>query len=172
VKRRSFLKRGLLGGLLLSTAGGLGLALFPSRIDKKPTRKLLVLDERRFAVLAAVAARTVRAEGADPVEIAHLVDQSFSMRGPEMQKDFVQALTLLENALAGFLFDGRGKPFTRLTPEAQDAVLMNWRDSRLAVRRGGYKVLSSLTRAAYYAQPSSWAGVNYPGPPTISGQPT
>ena len=147
MKRRSFLKRGLLGGFLLSTAGGLGLGLFPSRIDYKPTRKLNVLDERRFSVLAAVAARTVRADGAGPVEIAHRVDEVFAQRGPEMQKDFVQLLTLLENALAGFLFDGRRRPFTRRRPEAQDAVLRDWRDSSLAVRRGGYLVLRKLTPA-------------------------
>jgi hypothetical protein len=78
---------------------------------------------------------------------------------------------VLESALAGMIFDGRTKPFTRLSPEAQDAVLAHWRDSRLLVRRTGYQVLRKLTCAAHYAQPTSWASVGYPGPPTLA-QPT
>ncbi len=172
MKRRSFLKRGLLGGFLLATAGGLGLGLWPSLIERKPRRPLKCLDERHFGILAAIAARTVQAPGADPIEIAHAVDETFGLGVPEAQHDFRQLLLLFENALAGLVFDGRWKPFTRLSPEAQDAVLVSWRESKLVVRRGGYHVLRKLTLAAHYANPASWPTVSYPGPPQISGQPT
>jgi hypothetical protein len=168
MKRRSFLKRGLFGGFLLATAGGLGLGLFPSLLERKPRRALKVLDEKRFAVLAAIAARTVQAPGADPIEIAHAVDATIALGVPEAQSDFRQALLLFENALAGLLFDGRTKPFTRLSPEAQDAVLLAWRDSKLVVRRAAYHSLRKLTLAAHYANPTSWPTVGYQGPPQIS----
>jgi hypothetical protein len=158
----------LLGGVLLATAGGLGLVVWPSRIVHRARRPLRVLDERQFAILAAVAARMVTAPGADPIEIAHGVDLTLTFGSLEAQKDFQRLLLLLESALAGLAFDGRGRPFTRLSPEAQDAVLAAWRDSRLVVRRSGYQALRKLTEAAHYASPSSWASVGYPGPPQIS----
>jgi hypothetical protein len=171
VKRRTFLQRGLLGGVLLAV-GGAGLARWPSLLTHQPKSPLKTLDEKEFAVLAAVAARTVRIEGADPVQIAQSIDDLMSRNPPEVRSDFKKLLGLFENALAGLIFDARPKPFTRLSPEAQDAVLKNWRDSRITVRRAGYQALRKLTCAAHYAQPSCYASVGYPGPPQISGVPT
>jgi hypothetical protein len=163
MKRRTFIR----GALLLVGAGGAGLALYPTKRDYAPKRALKVLDDKRFAILAAVAERTVRAEGADPVEIAHRIDDIFATAVPEAQSDFKQLLWLFENALPGFLLDGRPRPFTRLSPVAKDAALLHWRDSRLAVRKSGYQALRKLTLAAHYSQPTTWASVGYPGPPPI-----
>jgi hypothetical protein len=167
VNRRTFLRRGLVGGAVLA-AGGVGLGLWPSLIERKPRTRLKVLDDKQFAVLAAVASRTVRAPGADPVMIAQSIDDLMSRAVPEVQSDFRKLLGLFENALAGMIFDGRPKPFTRLSPEAQDAALAHWRDSRIVVRRAGYQVLRKLTCAAHYVQPSCWPSVGYPGPPQLS----
>jgi hypothetical protein len=171
VDRRAFLQRGLLGGALLAAAGGIGLVSWPPRIGGRPRRSLRVLDERQFAVVCAIAARTVRVPDADPIEIAHGVDQTLTYGAPEAQRDLGKLLLLFENALAGLAFDGRVRPFTHLSPEDQDAVLRAWRDSRITLRRCGYQVLRKLTEKAYYATPASWAGVGYAGPPTI-GRPT
>jgi hypothetical protein len=164
VKRRSFLKRGIFGGVVLAAAG---LGLWPSRKDHAPKRALKVLDERRFAILAAVAARTVTAPKADPVEVAHRVDDYLALQTTEVKGDVKNLLLLFENALAGLLFDFRAKPFTRLSPESQDAVLLAWRDSRILVRRAGYHALRKLTLSAHWSMPEHWADAHYPGPPTI-----
>jgi hypothetical protein len=165
--RRSFLKKGLFGGLLLF-AGGAGLAVFPTKKSYTPRKPLNVLDEKRFAILAAVAARVVQAPGVDPAGIAHGIDDTIALWVPEAQKDFCDLLALFDNGLAGLLFDGHARPFTRLGPEAQDGVLTAWRDSRIGIRRAGYQVLRKLTAGVHYAQPSTWASVGYPGPPTIN----
>jgi hypothetical protein len=165
MNRRSFLKRGLLGGALLAV-GGLG--LWPSTRRFASRRPLKLFDERRFAIVAAIAARTVHAPGADPVEIAHRVDDTLNSATPDVQGDFKQLLLLFDNALAGLVLDGHLRPFTALSGEEQDAVLLAWRDSRLVLRRGGYHALRKLTLAAHYSQPSTWSSVGYPGPPTLS----
>jgi hypothetical protein len=152
----------------LLAAGGVGLAAWPTKKTHRPKRALLVLDEREFAILAAVAARTVGAPGADPVEIAHGCDQTLVCNAPDAQKEFKQLLMLFENALAGLLLDGHLGAFTGLSPEKQDAVLLGWRDSSVAIRRTGYSALRKLTQAAYYANPASWPQVGYNGPPQIS----
>jgi len=165
VSRRRFIKLGLLGGVLLASAG---LFAWPTRKSWRPRRALRVLDPREFAVLAAIAARTVVGPGADPISIAHEIDEQFVLQVPEAQRDLKRLLVLFENALMGALFDGRLRPFTHLDAAGQDAVLRAWRDSRLAVRRGGYVALRKMTTAVYYMAADTWDSIGYPGPPQIA----
>jgi TAT (twin-arginine translocation) pathway signal sequence len=168
MNRRSFLKTGLVGAGLLAL-GGTGLALFPTRYSVKATRALRVLDERCFQVLAAVARRVVRDPGADAVAIAHGVDDLLPRLPVETQVDFRRLVLLFESALGGLLLDGRLRPFTRLSDEEQDRVLMRWRDSRIAVRRVGYEGLKKICYIAHYVQPASWADIGFPPPMSVSG---
>jgi Gluconate 2-dehydrogenase subunit 3 len=165
--RRTLLRRGLFGGALLALGSLGGLALWPTRVLHRPRRALKVLDERGFAIVAAIGARTVGSPRADAVEIAHGVDDELGFASPESRNEIRQLLLLFESAAAGVLFDARLRPFTHLDADEQDAVLRAWRDSRLAVRRTGYTALRKATQAAYYVQPSCWAEVGYPGPPQI-----
>jgi hypothetical protein len=151
--------------MLLATAG---LVAWPTRRIYRPKRALRVLDEKEFAILAAVTARTVGAPGADPVEVTHGCDLALTCNTPDAQKEFKQLLGLFENALAGLLLDGHLGAFTGLSPERQDAVLAGWRDSNLAVRRTGYTALRKLTQASYYAGTACWPEVGYIGPPKIA----
>jgi len=168
MNRRTFIRRGLWGGLLLAVGGAVGLGAWPSARKYAPRNQLRALDARQFTVLAAVASRTVTAPGADPIVIAERVDAQMALAPPEARRDFGRLLLLFENALAGLLFDGRARPFTRLSPDAQDRVLAAWRDSRLAVRRTGYGALRKLTQAAWWAAPEAWPDTGYPGPPTLT----
>jgi hypothetical protein len=168
VDRRSFLKKGLLGGAVLALGAG-GLALRPGKTIAAPREKLLALDARGFSVMVAVAARVVTAPGADHVAIAHAADLALSHAPAEAQKDLRNLLGLFENALPGLLLDGRATPFTALDPAAQDAVLEAWRDSRLALRRSGYQALRKMCLASYYADPRSWTPLKYKGPPDLGG---
>lgn len=166
--RRSLLKRGLLGGALL-VLGGTGLALYPTRHLAAPERPLLVLDARGFQVILAIARRLIPGSGVDPIAIVHSVDTALTRLPIEAQRDLVKLLGLFENALPGLLLDGQLGPFTRLDGPAQDRVLESWRDSRIALRCSGYQVIRKLCLGAYYGDPSSWAPIHYPGPPSTAG---
>lgn len=166
--RRSFVKKGLLGGAVL-VLGGAGLALQPGRRAFAPTRALGVLDDRGFQVMAAIAARVVTLPGVDPAAIAHGVDENLARAVPEARADLARVLGLFENALPGLLLDGRTRPFTQLDPAAQDRVLEAWRDSRLVLRRGAYHALRKLCLGTAYADPAAWRAVHYPGPPLLGG---
>jgi hypothetical protein len=164
--RRTFLKRGAIGGALLALGVG-GLAVWPSRMVAPPTRALRSLDARAFQVLIAVARRIVSVPGADAVEIAHRVDETFAHAAPETRHDFGALLGLLEAALPGAVLDFRLGPFTTLSPSSQDAVLKTWRDSSIALRRSGFEVLRKLCLGAHYGDPATWAGIDYPAPPPV-----
>ena len=161
MQRRRFLKRGLLGGALLAAAGAGALALRPGDASVAPRRPLRSLDVGVFPVLVAVATRTTLGTGADPVELAHRVDEALLRAPPEVRADLGRVLVLLENALTGLLLRRSVTPFTRLSPEGQDAALCAWRDSPIALLTGAYHALRKLCIAAHYATPAAWAATGY-----------
>jgi hypothetical protein len=159
VDRRTFLKRGIAGGAVLLLGGG-ALAVLPTKELGAAKRALSVLEPRNFQVVVAIA-RRVCPETADAFDVAHGVDDLLRRTPPETQSDFNKLLGLFENALAGFLFDQRFLPFTHLSPEAQDAVLRDWRDSRLVIRRTGYDALRKICLATAYSMESTWPAIGY-----------
>jgi len=161
--RRSFLRKGLIGGALLAL-GGVGLAVYPSKEVGVATAPLEALEPRAFQVLVALASRIVTATGSNPVAIAHSADRTLSYALPETQEAINKLLGLFENALPGLLFDGRLQPFTRLSAQSQDAVLESWRTSRIELRRTGYQALRKLVLAAHYIEESSWGPLAYSPP--------
>lgn len=171
ISRRTLLRFGLGGSLLLATAGT-GLALQPSRL-RTPRETPKALDERSFSVLAAVVERMIPARRGFPspaeLEIAERIDAFLAAGDPAVAREFQQALLLVENGLAGFLMDGRPRPFTRLSPEAQDRALDAWRTSTWSFRRMIYRALHGLCMATYFTCPEVYAGTGYPGPPVLPG---
>ena len=166
ITRRTLLRYGLVGSVLL--AGGALLSTRPTLL-RAPGGRLLALDERSFSVLAAVADRVAPGGGAFPsatrIRVAEKVDALLATGDPAQAAEVRQVLLLLDNALVGLLLEGRPRTFTSLDPEAQDRVLIAWRDSRLALRRTAYKALVGLCSAAYYASEEVWPAIGYPGPP-------
>jgi hypothetical protein len=171
LSRRSLVKRGLLGGALLAAGGAGFLALRGGAVVAPPADGLLVFTPAQFAVLDAVARRMVRPRKGwptvDQVGVARAADRIAARVEASAQKELQQLLGLFENGLAGFLFGGRTRPFTRLDGAEQDAVLAEWRDSRIAIRRTGFAALRTLVIAAYYQSPTVWPSAGYDGPPAI-----
>src|SRR4051812_38197450 len=126
MNRRQLLRRGLLGGVLLA---GAGLAAWPPAARFAPSIEPRFFSKRALAVLAAVAARIV--PGCDGKALAAQVDASLAGFPDQLRNDLNGLLSLFDNALAGLIFDGRLRPFTALSDEAQDAVLASWQTSRV-----------------------------------------
>jgi hypothetical protein len=167
--RRRLLQGSLAGGALLAL-GGVGLALQSTRRGAPPSQPLAALTEDEHAILAAVAARVCPqpgpdVPGADALEIALAADRLFDLAGPEATAGVKSALALFESGLVGALFVEHARPFTQLSGEDQDAVLLAWRDSSVLLRRTVFRALSALTSSLYYSDSRTWPGVGYPGPP-------
>ncbi len=160
MKRRGFLKLGLVGGALVA-ASGVTLALLPGERAVRPRTPPLSLDDAQFAVLVAVAARVLARTTADPLGAAHAVDTALRFAPPEVRHDLGLALDLLDNALVSVLTGGRPTPFTVLDEAGQDAALRRWGSSRLALLRSAYQGLRKLCLAAHYATPPAAAALGY-----------
>lgn len=175
MKRRGFLKVGLVGGALLA-ASGATVALLPGDRSVRPRTPLLSLTDAQFAVLVAVAARVLARTTADPMTVAHAVDTALRLAPPEVRKDLGLALGLLDNALVSLVTGGRPTPFTMLDEAGQDAALRRWGDSRIALLRSAYQGLRKLSLAAHYATPAAAGALGYtppipkPEPPAMSAR--
>ena len=170
MNRRTVLKFGLGGAALLAVSGvGLGLR---EGVLRTPAAPLQVLGPMEYSVLAAVADRMLPAGDGFPsaatLQVAESVDLLLARSEPEVGAELQQLLGLLENALVGALFGGPATPFTALSTAQQDAVLQAWKNSRLTVRRMGFRVLRSLCLSTYFCHPAAYALVGYPGPPDFS----
>jgi hypothetical protein len=165
--RRRFLQVGLAGTALLAV-GGVGLA-WRAGTPRAPSRPLKALSPAGFTVLAAVAEAVCPAPPGWPstqeLGTAEAVDDLMATLHPDTVAEIEQALGLLESALAGALLDGRVTPFSALPLAARTALLESWRTSRLMLKRQVFKALRGLVASAYFAHPSTWAAVGYPGPP-------
>lgn len=170
---RRALLRGGLGGVALLGLGSLGLSLQPTRRGAAPSEPLRALTPDEHAVLEAVAARVCPAPAPDvpgpaALAVALQADRMFEHAHPEALDGLKTALKLLESPLVGALTLGHVRPFTQLEPAQQDAVLLAWRDSSVAVRRSVFRALSALVASLYYGDRRTWPGVGYPGPPSAS----
>lgn len=164
MERRSVLKVGALGSLLLAVGGVSTLALWPGDTSVQPKRPLLVLSPSSFPVLVAVASRVLVGTTANPLEIAHRVDATLRFTSSEGRVDVNRLFGLLENALGGVLLRGSARPFTLLSEAEQDAALTTWKTSDVALLRGAYQALRKLCLAAHYASADAFVEVGYPGP--------
>ena len=169
--RRSFLKRGLVGGAVLALGGGTALFLRSGREYELPPEGLLALSPREYAVIMAMAPRMIAVSGDFPplekIRVGFNADRIVTKLDPTALTEMKQLLNLFENALPNFLFGLRLAPFSQMSAADQDAVLSEWAHSSLSVRRTGYTALRGLVLAAYFVKAETWAAMGYPGPPKL-----
>ena len=163
--RRDLLKRGFFGGALLALGGSAVLASRDGLPLPLPPEGLRVLGPREYATLQSLARRAFPPRpgwpDADEARVAFTADALLARGDPSVAQEVRKLLGLFENALAGLLFSGRVTPFSRLSPEAQDAAFEDWRTSRLVLLRTGHHALRTLVYSAYYMHPAAVAGTGY-----------
>ena len=173
--RRVVLKRGLLGSFLLLLGGG-GWLFSRRSAEGRNQPGLRVLTAQEHAVVLALVLRFIpRRQGfprPEELDVAVGVDRILALADDTVRMEIRRLLLVFENALPNFLFGGRTKPFTQMSVEEQDRVLLEWRDSRVTLRRSGYLALRTLVNAAYYGNPAVWPALRYPGPPPGVYEPT
>jgi hypothetical protein len=165
MQRRTLLKLGLAGGAVLAVAGG-GLALLrPGLVDGR-------LSTGGREVFAAVARAVL--DGMLPTDpaardaslVAHLgrLDATIAALPAAARRELSDLLGLLAAAPGRIAFAGLGQRWNEAGVAELQAALQSMRTSRLALRQQAFHALRDLTNAAYFADPSTWASIGYPGP--------
>lgn len=173
LSRRTIVRGGLVS-LLLVGLGGVGLALQKSQLIALPKEGLRVLTPEQYAVLCAIAARICppKAPGvldAQELGVGLTIDRMLEYADDDLKAGITTALGIFESGLVGAAFLERTAPFTTLSPELQDRVLIAFRESKVAVRRTIFRSFAGLVGSVYYGDPRVWPSIGYPGPPSVNG---
>jgi len=80
------------------------------------------------------------------------------------QQEVQDLFALLALAPARRMLTGVSGGWANARPEQVAAFLQDWRTHRLGLLRSAYGALHDLVLGAWYASPSSWAAIGYPGP--------
>ena len=164
MRRRSLLKVGLAGGVVLALAGT-GLALVqPARRDGKFTETARAL----FTALApAVLAGLLPTEaGARQQAIAELlprIEVAINGMPPAMQAEVDELLTIAGSSVGRLALVGLGSSWGAAGSGEVQSALRGMRDSSLALRQQAYHALRDLTNGGYFADEAAWVGLGYPG---------
>jgi hypothetical protein len=168
LSRRTFLKFGLAGGLLLAAAGAArsGRRYVPA----SGAEPLAVLAAGDRVVLAAIV--PVLLEGAGAVEgnldaVVGSVDRAVTGLPPHLQAEVKQLLALLGSWPGRRLLAGVRAPWSEANRAEIAAFLERWRFSGWRLQQQAYQALHELVFAAWYARPDTWPAIGYPGPPVL-----
>lgn len=119
------------------------------------------LDEGQWALLMAVAARvtpeTARLDDTSGRDFRNLVDTALSQRPPAVRKQFGTLLKIVR--LAPLVRYGR--PFDKLTPAQQDAVIAWFQDAPVTLLRKGMWGLKAMVFMGYYGRPEAATQVGW-----------
>lgn len=170
--RRAFLRRGLLGGLILGAGGVFAYQQSGYQLAEDIAAELVVLSPKGFLVLQAAADRLLAADGPGApspreLDVALWIDAYLGRQPSWLQRDVELLLNTLEHA--GPIFDLTFSRFTRQSAAQQDRTLRAWAKSRLEVRRQGFSALKGLCVLAYYRHEKSWPLIGYDGPLVARG---
>ncbi|MED5622129.1 hypothetical protein [Ideonella sp. BN130291] len=165
MQRRRLLQLGLGGAAVLALAGA-GVALV------RPGLTGGRLSAGGRAVFRAVGAAVL--DGALPTDasarlrsldgLLARLEGTIAGLAPHAQDELSTLLALLASAPGRVGLAGLTTDWSDASVAQVHAALQAMRTSALAVRQQAYFALRELTNAAYFADPTTWAWLGYPGP--------
>lgn len=167
VSRRSWLKIGVAGACALAAGGAV------YRLKQAPAASRFALDGEALAVLHAVipvmlgpVLPTAPAARAAALSAASGRVREAVLSLPLATQQQVQDLFgLLALGPARRLLTGVRGGWEQADPAQVAAFLQNWRTHSLQTLQAAYHALHDLIIGAWYADPSTWEAIGYPGPP-------
>ena len=164
MKRRTWLKLGLVGGAVVALGGGLLAFVRPGWADGRLTPQ----GRELFAAVARAVLEGQLPEGpeAQPALQAHLgrLEDTVRSMPAVVQAEIAEMSALLLHPLGRRALTGLEVDWSQATPVQLGPVLQALRESSLALRQQVYHALRDLTNGAYFADPSTWRELGYPGP--------
>jgi len=165
--RRSFLKIGVAGALLLAAGGAAYRWSRPAA-----TRNKFILDDEALAVLAAVIPSMLGPVLPDEVAARAAAVQATAGRVRDAilglplatQKEVQDLFGLLALGPARRLLARVAGGWARADAKQVDAFLQSWRSNRFATLRIAYMAMHDLIIGAWYSDPATWEAIGYPGP--------
>lgn len=167
MKRRTWLKLGLVGGAVVALGGGVVALFRPGWSDGRltpPGRDLFAAVAR-----AVLEGQLPEGDAAQPALQAHLgrLEVAVQSMPAVVRAEIAELTALLLHPLGRHALTGLGVEWSDATAADVRPVLQGLRESRLELRQQVYNALCKLTNAAYFADPATWPLTGYPGPRAV-----
>ena len=163
--RRTLFKLGLTSAAVLVVAGSAAALLQPGLNQNvlSPTGRMIFL-----AVGRAVLDKSLpQQDDARETALKGLLDRIDGLIGglPRyVQSELSQLLALLGSSAGRRALAGLNNLWDEATVAQVQQALQGMRLSRMALRQQAYAALHDISAGAYFADPSSWSVLGYPGP--------
>jgi hypothetical protein len=165
--RRTFLKVGALAALTLAAGGGVYRYTHPPG----PQRRFVLDGEAKAALNAIVPAMLAgmlpQEAPARALAVSATIERVHQAIGGlplNAQKEVQDLFGLLALAPARRLLTGVSGGWTNASVEQVTSFLQEWRFHRIDMLQTAYHALHDLIIGSWYADPSSWSAIGYPGP--------
>jgi hypothetical protein len=163
MRRRTFLKVGLIGGAVLAAAGGAAYLLKPAARDASTS------DEARLVLRSVIPAILAGALPAEDAARARAVDAALvrtigaiASLPPATRLELGELFALLASVPGRWL--AGVDDWDTASVEQVSRFLQNWRMHSFDLFQAGYHALHDLVIGPWYADESTWAAIGYPGP--------
>lgn len=172
INRRQLLKFGLLGTVVLATAGGAaslyhGFSRLTPAADFRQLRESDLPMLRRLIPIILDGALPADSQAAAIETTLHGLDNSLHNLSPSMLKQSLQLFDLLSMDLTRGPATGIWSSWENASDKDIQGFLHRWQHSRLALLRQGHTALQQAVLLVWYSLPASWEHCGYPGPPRL-----
>jgi hypothetical protein len=158
ISRRRFLQTGVGGAALLASAGWVTHSWRALNLD---AMRPLILSHISQAMLESVIAPN---DTPALQRSAQATLSAISTLPLYAQKELNQLFSLLAWQPTCWLLTGV-RDWNRVEPAQVEKFLTRWRHHDWRLLQSAYQALHDLTLGSWYAQPTSWRSIGYPGPP-------
>lgn len=173
MKRRQFLKAGVVGGAVLA-AGGAWVVWRDVRYmqagetaDPPRDRIAEILGAIAPALLAGSLPEDPAQRSVALAGVTNGVKGVIAAFPPAVRGEVSDLFRLLDIRIARLLLAGIAASWRDANPADVKAFLERWRWSRIALLQSGYFALHDLVLGAWYANESAWGPLSYAGPPEV-----
>ncbi len=173
LSRRTFIKTGLLGGILLGGAWGFYQFTRPKEQSLLNQFSLELLDKEAAEIITKIAPAILLSELSErerslmpPEKLVAAVEMVIAGFPEAVQKEILQLFNLLSLSPTRYLTTGIWS-WRDATENDIEVFLQKWRSSSWQLFRSAYLALVKLIMAAWYGTDESWTEIGYPGPPKI-----
>jgi hypothetical protein len=165
VQRRHFLRLGLASAAVLVVAGGSIALVQPGFADGRLTDagRRVFRSVGRAVLDGSLPGDAAQREAALDAQLTRL-DTAIAAFPPATIAEISQLLALLAIAPGRLGLAGLQPDWHDASTAQVQAALQGMRHASLSLRQQAYHALRDLTNAAWYAEPSSWVQIGYPGP--------
>lgn len=181
--RRSFLKAGMGGAVLLGTASitaGLSgcatapagrLAAVGTRMNASYQFRFLTQDDIQIfeallpAIIGPALPEQPQASRQAIAATIERIDSGIVTFGPANQKELRQLFDLLNFGLTRVTIARVWSSWPNVTTADANAFLERWRTSSIGLFNNGYIALTKISNVAFYGYKTNWHLSGYPGPP-------